>query len=359
MEIIQHPVLYKRDSNGNIREWHLERQGSTYRTVAGVRGGKMVYSEWRQANARSQATDEAQAIFEIESQYRHQLERDYFERVEEVDTPRIFEPMLAHTFAGWKGPCYSQPKLDGIRCIATAKGLWSRAGKAFLNTDHIIVALAPYFERFPDAIIDGELYNHELKDDFNAISSLVKKKKRVPELVKKSAEVIQFHVYDQFSHVPFIERYTDVRRDIEQLGNPCLRVVPTTPCRDSEQLDRLYSAYLIDGYEGQMVRSAADTGYEKKRSRSLLKRKEFQSAEFEVDRIEEGQGNWAGHAKRAILRLPDGRQFGAGIAGNKAFTKELLHQTHKVATVKFFDYTPDGIPRFGVVTQWHGDKREY
>ena len=110
------------------------------------------------------------------------------------------------------------------------------------------------------------------------------------------------------------------------------------------------------GYEGSMLRK--DAPYEQKRSKTLLKRKDFKDAEFECVRIEEGLGNWAGLAKRVVCRLPDGREFGAGIRGTQARAKELLNETHKQVTVRFFDYTPDGIPRFPVVTAFWADGRD-
>ena len=81
--------------------------------------------------------------------------------------------------------------------------------------------------------------------------------------------------------------------------------------------------------------------------------------EFEVVAIEEGQGNWAGVAKRVTCRLPDGRTFGAGIKGSRDRGIELLNETHHIVTIKYFQLTPDGIPRFGVATKFHGEKREF
>ena len=49
------------------------------------------------------------------------------------------------------------------------------------------------------------------------------------------------------------------------------------------------------------------------RSSRLLKRKPFQDSEFEVVSLIEVGGTHAGYAKRAVLRLPDGRTFMAGI----------------------------------------------
>lgn len=359
MSIITFPTLYKRDSKGKIREWRLEIEGDRYRSVAGLQDGKQVTSEWRVAIPASQETGEQQAIFEVEAAYKKALDRDYFKSVVEVDTPRIFEPMLAHVYKKWNGPCWSQPKLDGIRCVAKETGLYSREGKEFLSVPHIFEALRPLFEANPDLVIDGELYNHELKEDFNSISSLVRKKKPTEEDLTKSAQLIQYHIYDQYSETSFEERFVEIERLVENLGDPRLRVVRSTLCNSLEELDTIYGEYLADVYEGQMVRYM-NVPYEKKRSRSLLKRKEFITAEFKVKRIEEGQGNWAGHAKRVVCEREDGTEFAAGIRGNKEFTKQLLVGVpqYNLVTLRFPSYTPDGIPRFGVAVDWHFNARE-
>ena len=137
-----------------------------------------------------------------------------------------------------------------------------------------------------------------------------------------------------------------------------LHLVPTTFYKDQDELDALYSAYTADGYEGQMVR--LDEKYENKRSKYLLKRKEFITEEFEVVSMEEGQGNWSGHTKRFILRLADGREVGAGVRGNQDQLSKLWEsqETPTWATLRYFDLTPDGIPRFPVVIDYGVGERD-
>ena len=100
--------------------------------------------------------------------------------------------------------------------------------------------------------------------------------------------------------------------------------------------------------------------YECKRSKHLLKRKEFITEEFNVVEVKEGQGNWAGYAKHFELELGDGRTFGSGVRGNQETLKELLHQTEQPTwvTCRYFEKTPDGIPRFPVVIDWGVGERE-
>lgn len=358
------PTLYKRDSAGRVRVWFMELEGSQYRTHAGIQDGSLVASEWTQAVAASQDTDEAQARFEVDARYTHQLAREYHESVGTIDQPKFFKPMLAKTFTAKEASSgrrwFSQPKLDGIRCIARADGLFSRQGQPITAVPHIHAALAPLFAENPDLVLDGELYSHEFREDFGEISSIVRKKNPTAEQLERAAEVMQYHVYDLPSEGfrKFEDRDRQLAQLLERLNCPWIVKVRTTLCHDLLEVDHAYSGYLTDGYEGQMLRPNAP--YEQKRSASLLKRKEFQSREYPVEAILPGVGNWASAAKSIQLRNDNGTQFGAGIRGNKKQMEDLLKAElgpNALATVRFFELTPDGVPRFPVVTDIHPQGR--
>jgi ATP-dependent DNA ligase len=253
-------------------------------------------------------------------------------------------------------PGFVQPKLDGIRCIARQDGLFTREGQPILGAPHIHEALSTLFAGNPDVILDGEMYNHELKNDFNAIVSLVRRKEPDPDHLRLSRALVQYHVYDlPSSEATFGPRWGLLEQAVRGAPKEMVHLVPTHHSADQDQCDALHGAWLEAGYEGSMWR--ADTQYEQKRSKGLLKRKESQDEEFECVSIEEGVGNWAGMAKSVVCRLPDGRTFGAGIKGSQKRAVELLSEDHRVVTVQFFHLTPDGIPRFPVVTKFWGDER--
>ena len=353
MSKISDPI-FKRDSHGNVRVWSYEVDGAKYRTMAGIKGGTIVTSDWTECKAKSQATDELQAEFEAEALRKHKLERTYHASERNIDNPIIFSPMLAKEFGREQKkvtyPCISQPKLDGIRCIATSKGLFTRQGKAITAVPHIEESLEKFFDVYPDAILDGELYNHSLKDDFNTIASVVRRQSNSDEDLARSVELMQYHIYDAYGEDDWATRNASYRELLKKL--PHIFIVETTVALNEQHLTDLYAMYMENGYEGQMVRLAG--AYENKRSGLLLKRKEFQDAEFEVVSILPGTGNWSGYAKRAVLKLPDGRSFGAGIKGTQEAAEKLLEQAETYvggkATVRFFAYTPDGVPRFPVIT---------
>jgi hypothetical protein len=362
---------YKIDSKGKIRIWYIEQDGDKYRTWDGTQGGKIKCSDWRVAiptnlGRANERDGSAQAVFEIEALYKKKCEKDYHTSIESARSggSHIFEAMLAEKYDAKNfQPGFAQPKLDGFRCIANKDGLWSRSGKPYVSCPHIMEALAPLFEADSDLILDGELYNHELRDNFNEIASLIgtkSDKKLTAEHYAKTRSMVQYHVYDMPSHSGnFAER--DAYLESLLIKNMelsfCIKLVATQAVFTTESFDQCHGEWLEDGYEGSMWR--ANTKYENRRTKNLLKRKDFIDEEFEVVRLEEGQGNWAGAAKSVVCRLPDGREFSAGIKGSYERGVELLTETHKIVTIKYFQLTPDGIPRFGVATMFHGEKREF
>ena len=91
--------------------------------------------------------------------------------------------------------------------------------------------------------------------------------------------------------------------------------------------------------------------YEKKRSETLLKRKDFMDAEYKVIDIEEGNGNRSGTATNLVCYCSKTDQtFNSNIKGTFDYLAEILNNRdkyiNKEATIKFFELTPDGVPRF-------------
>lgn len=352
--------IFKRDSLGNIRTWQYEVDGDRWRTIAGLKDGAKVESGWTVCTPKSQDTAEAQAQFEADAEMKKKLERTYHRSEATVDTPIFFEPMLAQTYkGGMPAPMViCQPKLDGIRCIATVGGLFSRQGKRIFGVPHIERELAKHFEENPNLVLDGELYNHELREDFNTITSVVRKAKPKPEDVAKARDLIQYHIYDvpsephgYLDRVGVLDFMIPVRKHVQ--------VVPYEIARNETEIQQFYEKWIELGYEGQMIR--LNLPYEQKRSKTLLKHKSFVDDEFTLVDIQEGIGNWAGYGKKIVCRLPDGREFGAGVKGNQEFTKGLLDRRENLiggqVTVRYFTLTPDGVPRFPVAVDFHAQGR--
>lgn len=373
--------LYKLDTKGSVRVWQVELEGNRYRVISGLVDGAKVTSDWQYAESKnvgkSNETDPVtQAQLEVEAMYTKQrAQGGYFDTIGDVENETYFKPMLAVKFKdikSWnfkKEGYFSQPKLDGLRCVARKSGLFSRNGKEIVSSPHIWKQLAPIWNLYPNLVIDGELYNHLFKEDFNSIQSLVNQKKPTLTDFKKSSELVEYHIYDfsdgtNISFQDRIEKYSAALKNkvLAEVDNHMIKFVPTTQVFSMEDIDQAYGEYLSDKYEGQMVRT--DNAYENKRCKNLIKRKEFFDSEYKLVTIEEGTGNWAGKAKTVNCLLDNGVEFRATIKGTMEDLELMLlnrasyEGERAEVTIRYPNLTPDGKPRFGVVTAFWPEGRD-
>jgi len=352
-------TIYKKTKTGATQEWTIEVSDNKYRTHSGQVGGQITTNAWtvvygKNTGKANGTTDIEQALKEAIAKRTKKLESGYFESIHNIDEQQYFEPMLAAKWEDYKDkvtyPIYSQPKLDGIRCIVTKDGMFSRNGKPILSAPHIFESLQPLFTENSDLILDGELYADKFANDFNKIVSLVKKTKPTDEDLAESKKNIDYHIYD----LPSVDDIFKVRYSTLcslRLPKQCI-VVKTHIVKSEDILMERYGEYVEAGYEGQMLR--LDSKYENKRSKSLLKHKSFIDEEFTIKDICEGEGNRTGTAGYMVFETADGKPFKSNVKGTWDETAEMLKNKKeligKQATIKYFNLTPDGIPRFPFVT---------
>lgn len=358
--------LYKRTSTGKIQIWYVEInpfEPDAYRTISGQYDGKKVTSEWTRAKPKNvgkanETSGEQQALAEIKAMYEKQVKKGYFYDILEIDNRTGVEPMLATKWSerrwflekeGYRFVSL-QPKLDGARCIVTKDGCFSRNKEEFFSVPHIREALEPIFVAFPDTILDGELYNHDFKDDFNKIMSLIKKKTPTAEELEESRQKVQYWVYDVPSlNYNFKDRWRTISGMIHtDINSESIVTTFTSHDIPLENVDELCAEYLQQGFEGGMVR--LNLPYEFKRSKSLMKWKEFQDDEFEIVDVVDGDGNRSGIAASVICKTKEGKFFGSGPLGSHEYCRDLLLTKENIigkkGIVVFQNYTPDRIPRF-------------
>lgn len=362
---VEFPTLYKRTSSGRIQQWTIHTKNNKYYTIAGMVGGSLTKSKkticlGKNIGRSNQTSPKRQAIKEAKAKHQKKIENGWTDKIKQVDnTPKFLEPMLARNYKDLKDklefPVFSQPKLDGIRCIASKHGLFSRQGKKFVCCPHIEDQLIPLFEHHPEIILDGEFYNHSLCNDFNEIVSLVRKTVPTKKDLRRSEEIVEFHVFDILGKnivgKDIGARPFDVRlaRLVDYSENFNFVLVQTHTVQNEKELDERYDLYQSNGYEGQMIRIVGP--YEpKKRSKFLLKRKEFIDEEFTIVSVKEGKGKRAGMMGRFVLTLPNGNKFKSSAKGTEEMYRKWFENRRKLigkqATVRFQNYTPDGVPRF-------------
>jgi len=263
-------------------------------------------------------------------------------------------------------PLYVQPKLDGVRCLIQAEGLtpyhdsnpvshgfmvkaYSRTGKEWKNIDHILDELHPFFAKNRNVILDGELYNHDLKDDFEKIISLVRKTKPTGEDRLESAEMVQFHCYDTvMEHMDFRGRHKFIREEFGLNARtylyPSVRPLMAGMVYNTEEVEVYHEEFLEKGYEGSILRQ--NKPYECKRSWTLMKVKDFSDAEATIVGFVEGKGKRKGTVGKFIGEDKDGNIFGMPVMDKFKYLqenfKEMQKWIGKIATFTYFERTKAG-----------------
>lgn len=338
-------ILYKLSKNGQKTQyWEIEVSGDKYRTIEGYVGGALTTSEWTYAEGKNigkanETSPDQQAELEVASKVQKKRDKGYGDSMEEAARP--FGVTLAKKWEDYKEkveyPVFVGPKLDGLRAYLKDGSLFYRSNKPVLSCEHLNID--------SDYVLDGELYNHELKDDFNKIVSLIRKDESTPE----AAEKVQYHIFDIISDKPFAARLDIIDAIVE--NNPNYVAVEWRAARDESEVDFLLDLYLKQGYEGAMIRWGND-GYIQERTNKLLKYKIFvQDAEFEILEIQDGRGKRSGTCAKWVLKTKEGKTFEANTTGTDEENLERWNRRHefrgKMATIKYQSLTPDGIPRFG------------
>lgn len=379
-----YPSLYSKDAKGKVREFYmvLDADSARYCSMTGLVDGQKVQSGWiypktTNIGRSNERRPREQAIFEIEAEYKKKLKTGYFASVEAIGTGSAFFPMLANRYENLKKPLdfiateyFAQPKLDGIRNMAKPDGCFSRKAEPFPVLKEVYEAFIRVREDFPHYIFDGEMYSHDLADDLPKINTIVKKRTKLMQDDYAAVRALQYHIYDVIDperpHLVFRER-TFILEDLFDRyftnTHPILKDVETVLVKSQQELDELYEDWRKDNYEGQIIRHGGGLYEPKKRSPFLLKRKEYIDEEFEVVDILEGNGNWAGAAKAAVLKNPKTKDtFEASIAGTYEDNVEVLkNKTEYIggeATMRYFKISPYGVPVQGVVHAWYPEGRD-
>ena len=272
------------------------------------------------------------------------------------------KPMLAYPISDkpidYNNTVFMQPKLDGVRCLiqqeydevvsANVIRAYSRTGKEWKNIDHILESLTPFFEANPDVILDGELYNHALRDNFEKIISCVRKTKPTAIDRVESRKLVQFHCYDYVDETtPFVDRIHWLNKEFQRFPYG-VRLVETESVLNGKDAEKFHDYCLGRGYEGSILRT--NDVYACKRSHNLRKFKDFSDAEATIIDFVEGKGKRKGTLGKFVMRDADGIEFGCppGKGYNYKALKALLHRAqwyvdHKAtATFTFFERTTNG-----------------
>lgn len=373
------PILFKKAKTGKVLTWEIWVRDNKICTASGEKDGKQKEScdtvkAGKNIGRANETTPHEQAVAEAQAKFNKQVDRGYVESEKDALAGKVSEkieggyfPQLAENYIESKKhivlPGYVQPKLDGLRATrdGSDSGFWSRSRKPFPTIRHLEEELRRL--GIEDLPLDGELYSHELKDEFEEIVGAVKRGKTEHPKTHK----IEYHIFDiPDPELSFSLRYNELTKLKEKVkGSTLIKIVPTFLVSTEGQIEEITEKFLDQGYEGSMIRNSHG-GYEFRRSKNLQKYKLFNDDEFRVVGILEGRGALQGHVGKFVCEINDEhgkRTFESVLSGKdvrkflkKAFEDHSLWKGRWLR-VQYQGFTnKNKLPRFPVGLNFRDDE---
>lgn len=251
-------------------------------------------------------------------------------------------------------------KLDGVRCLMYIKDgevhTASRGGEHYdYATDHIRMdeRLLSIFDRYPDIILDGELFRRF--KSLQQISGAARLEKNAYD-----NEWLQYWIYDVYiPDMPASERI-ELLMAIAPLYN--IPVYTDTSCDEIDSkifilnqeevsgwdnIEALHDKFVAEGFEGVVIRDPSRPYKVGGRTNDMIKVKKYKSEDFLV--VGYKLGLRGSEDMTFTCQLEDGRTFEAMPVGDRATKAEYVenfetkYKGHK-AECTFFNYSDDGCP---------------
>ncbi len=372
----QYKTLYKVASTGKVYQWSIridqDDDGKIYMITAnGYRDGKCNENRREIKAGKAGRTKMEQVILEADRKFKDKVEKKgYSPNLQAVSENKIqvIRPMLAQKLnvtklgKSVKLPALAQIKYDGIRTLGYKDSdgnieMESRQGKHWPHMDIIKDSLREVYDDndLPSSFyFDGELFPKKGSNmTFQELTGLVRRVTLKPGDIDRLKEV-DYYIFDCFD-LNDLELTTEQRLDflttIFQKSYSNIYLVPTQLVQTKEDIKEAFKTYIEEGYEGLMLRTIDGPYQIDKRSKHLLKYKEFVEDEYEIIGYHEGT---AGDSDTIIweLKTKDGKEFSARPKGTRAYRRQLFKDGDKYigkkVTVIYQELTDDGIPRFPV-----------
>jgi DNA ligase-1 len=359
--------LYAKSSTGKIKEWSVDvvnENDKVYLIVtSGYIDGKKVTSKkqiFSKNKGRSNETSPyEQACFDAQSKINKKKDEGYVFNIKDLENQVLLLPMLAHSYQVRKNditwPAYIQPKLNGVRCIATMDKnsplYLSRKGKSYTTLKHLNDDVEKLICKL-ETSVDGEVFHPEFL--FQEIIKAVKKDR------KEQTDKLQYWVYDVVDpNTTFEDRYKNLKKAFESekiTGN--LVLVETILVNSEKEMIKQHKEWTKQGFEGTIIRNKNGKYILRHRSADIQKYKDFIDDEYEIIGAHEATGNDKGTAVFE-LKTKEGLKFSARPKGSREIRRKYLEKIDSLkglyATVKYQELSKapegykEGVPIFPVV----------
>ena len=263
------------------------------------------------------------------------------------------KPMLAKDFNKCQNSVlqkkmYCSRKLNGVRMMSVFDSeesninTVSRGGKNYdVSAQLIVKELTPFFDKYPDLILDGELYIHGLY--LQKISGIARLETWEPR-----CEKLEYWIYDIASDKMKFEDRLEILNELREemfKDNKKVKILEHIETNSWNDIQRLHDQWVSEGFEGAVARKP-DKVYEfGKRGSTMIKIKAYKEDEFEIIDYAEKLRN---EDFCFICKTKDGKVFEAKPVGDREIKAQYIEDMDdiigRMGTIKFFEYSADGIP---------------
>lgn len=377
------PTLYGIASNNKIKEWtisveELEDDLVITKTLNGYIDGKKAESNretlvGKNIGKKNETTPYEQAVFEADKKWRNKKEKQgYTESIDSIKQNSFEEPILPMLAKKYdinskskkkkdiNFPCYCQPKLDGLRCMALIQEgnvvLMSRVGKFFINLNHIKKSLNKFLLNNSSIVLDGELYSNIIP--FEEITGICRSEKKV-DLTKE--KYINYHIYDLYDKknkdITYDKRFNILEENLSNIKH--IQIILNELIQSKNDIKKFHDKYISEGFEGIMLRNINSIYTLKNRSSDLQKYKEFLDDEFKIIGFHESSGEDKGTIIWECEYTNNNNEkasFSIKPKGAREFRRKLFEEASvdfkkfrgKFLTVRFQELSENNCPRFPV-----------
>ena len=359
-------ILVCRDNKGKCRQTVIETVWNEdhyeIHRSSGLYGGKQIVGPVITVIPKAKRDHLAQMELEFKSHVKKYLDKGYktiqslgcedlasFDPdvhlpVQNTNQQGIVKPMLCKVYDpedkknnGIKWLC--SRKHDGLRVFIYMKDgklhTSSRGGSnydiaaTYILTDAYIKSL---FEKSPNLILDGELYVHGKEWPLKRLSGLARL-----ETLHKDHSQLRFYCYDIADETKTFKERWDFLKSLIVPQNSLLTIVEHVEALNNDEITVLHDKWVMEGYEGLVMRDPNQKYKFGCRDRRMQKRKSYFDKEYEIVGMEEGMRR---EDFTFIMKTENGQTFNAKPIGTREEKEEYRNNINnlvgKKATIKYF-----------------------
>tara|TARA_R110000764_G_scaffold234388_1_gene328212 strand:+ start:531 stop:1805 length:1275 start_codon:yes stop_codon:yes gene_type:complete len=275
----------------------------------------------------------------------------------------------------WNDGWYASRKLDGVRCLAITDEdgnckLYSRMGKELTTLNKVKEAIEA--TNIVNTVFDGEicLVDEDGNEDFQGIMKQLRRKDhQIENPAYMMFDMLNIKDFNNQKSEEILSDRLHTLRSFLNIDTQILRYTEQALINDDEHFETWSKIADYFNWEGVMLRK--DVGYEGKRTKNLVKVKQFHDAEYEVIDYDNDDHEVVRDGKSETIKMLaqvwiEHKGYRVKVGSGWSQEQRLQYMdgsiVGKIITVQYFEETYNdkgGISlRFPTVKVVHGEERE-